>query len=175
MAQENQQKKHHHHREDLTGEHKLGDAGQLVLFILFLAAWIGDTLFFEYTTFLNRYTPLYARIPLGAILLVLAGYLAAKSHSIVFGEVRETPGIIRKGVYNHARHPMYLSEILLYTGLLIMSISLAAAVVWIAAIAFLHYISRHEEKLLIERFGDEYEQYMREVPMLLPRLRKNKK
>ncbi|MFC1614435.1 methyltransferase family protein [Gemmatimonadota bacterium] len=173
MAQEDQQKKPHH-REDLTGEHLVGDAGQIVLAILFLAAWIGDTFFFEYTTFLNRYAPLFARIPLGAALIVLSGYLAAKSHSIVFGEERETPGVIRKGVYNHARHPMYLSEILLYLGLLIMSISLAAAVAWIATIAFLCYISRYEEKLLLKRFGEEYGQYMREVPMWLPRLRKSK-
>ena len=36
----------------------------------------------------------------------------------------------------------------------------------------LHYISRHEEKLLLSRFGDEYAQYMREVGMWFPRIRK---
>lgn len=53
-----------------------------------------------------------------------------------------------------------------------LSISLAAAVVWVIAILFLHYISRHEERLLLARFGEDYEQYMREVPMWVPRLRK---
>jgi protein-S-isoprenylcysteine O-methyltransferase Ste14 len=53
-----------------------------------------------------------------------------------------------------------------------LSISLAAAVVWCIAIVFLHYISRWEEKLLLARFGEEYAQYMRDVPMWIPRLRK---
>ncbi len=53
-----------------------------------------------------------------------------------------------------------------------LSLSLAAAAVWVIAIGFLHYISLHEEKLLLARFAEEYEQYMRAVPMWLPRLRK---
>jgi protein-S-isoprenylcysteine O-methyltransferase Ste14 len=166
------QKKTHHHRDDLVGEHTLGDLGQFVLACLFAAIWIADTFLLQYTTFLNQYVPLAVRIPCGAVLLVLSGYLARTGLAIVFGEERKKPGVIRKDVFSVMRHPIYLSEILLYLGLLILSISLAAALVWIGAIAFLHYISRHEEKLLLERFGREYEQYMREVPMWIPRLRK---
>jgi protein-S-isoprenylcysteine O-methyltransferase Ste14 len=36
----------------------------------------------------------------------------------------------------------------------------------------LHYIAKFEEKLLLARFGDDYEKYLREVPMWLPRLQK---
>ena len=82
------------------------------------------------------------------------------------------PGVIRKSVFSVVRHSVYLSEILLYLGLLILSISLAASVVWIIAIVFLHYISRYEERLLVTRFGRDYEQYMHEVPMWIPRVRK---
>ena len=63
-------------------------------------------------------------------------------------------------------------QILLYLGLLMFSISLAAAVVWVIAIGFLHYISRHEEKLLLAHFGEQYTHYMLEVPMWIPRLSK---
>jgi protein-S-isoprenylcysteine O-methyltransferase Ste14 len=104
--------------------------------------------------------------------LVLSGYLARTGLSIVFGEERKKPGVIRERVFNIVRHPVYLSEILLYLGLLMLSISLAAAIVWVVAIGFLHYISRYEERLLLARFGEEYELYMREVPMWIPRLRK---
>jgi len=94
---------------------------------------------------------------------------------IVFGEVRETPCVIRKCAFGFIRHPIYMSEILLYMGLLFFSTSLAAVGVWIVIIAFLHYISRHEEKLLLERFGDEYRQYIEDVPMYIPRLRRRKR
>ena len=170
----------HHHtwreaqqqRNDLTGEHTVSDAGQIVLACLFAATWITDTFFFQYSTFLNQYVPLGVKIPLGVILLILSGYLAKTGLSIVFGEERKTPGVIRKSVFGVVRHPVYLSEILLYLGLLMLSISLAAAIVWIIAIGFLHYISCYEERLLLARFGEEYELYMREVPMWIPRLRK---
>ena len=172
MTQQHTRRKAQRQRGDLTGEHTVGDAGQIVLACLFAATWILDTFFFKYTTFLNQYVPLVIRIPLGVILLVLSGYLAKTGMSIVFGEKREQPGVIRKGVFNVVRHPIYLSEILLYLGFLMLSISLAAAVVWVIAILFLHYISRYEERLLLARFGEDYAQYMREVPMWIPRLRK---
>ena len=159
-------------RDDLTGEHTVGDAGQIVLACIFAATWIADTFFFKYTTFLNQYVPSGVRTPFGVLLLVLSGYMARTGLSIVFDEERENPGVIRKSVFNIVRHPIYLSEILLYLGLLMLSISIAAAVVWIIAIVFLHQISRYEEKLLITRFGEEYKQYMHEVPMWIPRFRK---
>jgi protein-S-isoprenylcysteine O-methyltransferase Ste14 len=55
---------------------------------------------------------------------------------------------------------------------LLLSMSLAAAFVWLIAIGFLHYISRHEEKLLLVRFGKDYKQYMQEVPMWIPGLKR---
>jgi len=79
--------KHHHGhskeiREQLTGEHKVGDAGQIILACLFMAVWITDTFI------------------------------------------------------------------------------------------FLHFISRYEERLLLSRFGEAYELYMQDVPMWIPRLKK---
>jgi len=159
-------------RDDLSGEHTVGDVGQIILACLFAALWIPDTFFLKYTTFLNSYIPLGFRMPFGVVLLVVSGYLVKTGLSIVFGEKREKPIVIRNSVFNAVRHPIYLSEILLYLGLLMLSISLAAFVVLLIAIVFLHYISRHEEKLLLARFGEEYRKYMQEVPMWIPRLRK---
>ena len=165
-------KKAHHQRDDLTGEHAVGDAGQAVLACLFMATWIGDSFFFNYTTFFNRYMPFLVRIPSGIVLLILSGYLAKIGLSVVFGEERAKPEVIRKSVFNVVRHPVYLSEILFYLGLLMLNISLAALVVLALAIVFLHKISRYEEKLLLARFGEEYRQYMRDVPMWIPRFSK---
>ncbi len=174
MTQHNTQKKRHHHRDDLIGEHAAGDAGQMVLAFMFMAIWILDTFFLKYTIFLNHYVPLVVKIPIGVVLLILSGYLARTGLSIVFGEKREKPCVIRKSVFNVIRHPIYLSEILLYLGLLMLSISLAAAVVWVIAIGFLHYISRYEERQLLAHFGEKYEQYMQDVPMWIPLLRKKR-
>jgi len=64
-----------HGRDDLVGEHPWGDAGQLLLAALFFVIWIGDQLL-GYTTFLNDVVPLFVRIPVGTLLLILAGYLS---------------------------------------------------------------------------------------------------
>ena len=162
------------HRDDLTGEHAFGDAGQLILFILFLAVWITDAFIFKYSNFLNDYIPLAVQLSLGIIVLIISGYLALRGLTIVFGEARKEPHVIRKSVFGVVRHPIYISEILLYLGLLLLNTSLAGLAVWIIAIGFLHYISRYEEKMLLARFGEEYEQYMKDVPMYFPRLRRKK-
>ena len=174
MARLNSQSDSQSHREDLAGEYKHGDAGQVVIAILFGLAWIADSFFLKYTTFLNEYVPNSIRLPLGLVFFAVSAFLAGKSHSIVFHEKREAAGVIKKSVFGIVRHPMYLSEILVYFGFLILSLSLAAVVVWVIAILFLHYISRYEEKLLLARFGEEYAQYMREVPMWIPSVRKRK-
>ena len=159
-----------HGRDDLTGEHKFGDMGQLIIVILFSIVWVLDSFVFKYTTFLNNYIPLAVQIPLGIILALGAFFLARSGMKVVFGEVRDKPGVIRKGVFWVVRHPIYNAEILFYLGLLLIRTSLAAAAVWIIAIGFLHYISRYEEKLLLARFGDDYKRYMKDVPMYFPRV-----
>ncbi|MFC1928751.1 methyltransferase family protein [Chloroflexota bacterium] len=163
----------HQHRNNLTGEHHTGDIGQLVLYCLFMALWISD-MFLKYSNFPNEYVPAVIRLPIGVLLLIVSGYMAGTGLSIVFGKKAQSQGVIRKGVFSCVRHPIYLSELILYSGLLLLNISLAAAFIWIIAIFFLHYISRYEEKLLLTRFGEEYEQYMKEVPMWFPRFYRNK-
>ena len=160
----------HQHNDKLTGEHRAGDIGQLILSLLFMALWISD-IFLMYSDFLNEYVPEVVRLPIGIILLIVSGYLAGTGLYIVFGKQPQSTGVIRKGVFGLVRHPIYLSEIILYLGLLMINISLAAALIWLIAIFFLYYISRYEERLLLARFGVEYEQYMREVPMWFPRFR----
>ena len=157
-------------REDLTGEHRLGDAGQIILAILFFSSWIIDTFFLRFSTINSPIFPWFFRIPLGFVLIFYGYYLARTGLRIVFGEVREEPRVIRERVFSIVRHPVYLSELLVYLGLLILRFSLIAFLVWIAAVVFMVYISRYEENLLIKRFGKEYIDYMEVVPMLIPRL-----
>ncbi|MDD5590596.1 MAG: isoprenylcysteine carboxylmethyltransferase family protein [Dehalococcoidales bacterium] len=155
-------------RDDLTGEYRLGDRGQIIIACLFSAVWISDSFFLNYSTFLNQYVPVAVRIPVGAVLLGLAAFLSGRGLFIVFGEKRDEPSVINKSVFGTVRHPIYLAETVLYLGLLVLSISLAALVVWAAAVAFLYRSSRYEEKLLLKRFGKDYEQYMKRVPMWIP-------
>ena len=101
--------------------------------------------------------------------MILSAYLAMTGLYIVFIEKREEPVVNRKGVFGFVRHPIYLSEILLYLGFFMFSLSLVALCVLIMAGLFLHFLSRYEEKLLLARFGASYRKYMQEVGMWIPR------
>jgi protein-S-isoprenylcysteine O-methyltransferase Ste14 len=167
-----QRKKGRRHWDELTGEHTLGGVGQAFFACLFGVVWVADTFFLRYTTLLNEYIPSLIRVIIGVAFLILSSYLASTGLAIVFGKGRRHTGVIREGVFNYVRHPIYLSEILCYLGLLLLSISLAATLVWVLTLCFMHYISRHEERLLLARFGKNYEEYMQDVPMWIPGLKK---
>ena len=158
----------HRPKDKLAGEHRLGDIGQLTFYGLFMAFWLSD-MFLGYSNSLNAYIPSAIRLPLGVLLLVVAGAMAASGMMIVYGKKNRPQGVIRKGVFRFVRHPIYVSEIIMYTGLLTLHISLAATLVFVIAIFFLYHISRCEEKLLLAKFGDEYRRYMEDVPMGFPR------
>ena len=165
--------KAHHHgryagRDDLTGEHRLGDTFQLVFLVIFLAVWVSDSFFLQYSIFLAEVIPNAIRTSLGIVILIVAGLFAFKGLRKVFKEVRQTPHVITSGVFSIVRHPIYLGSILTYLGMICFSMSLASAALWVGIIVFYRYICRYEEKLLIGRFGDEYRDYMKKVPMLFP-------
>ena len=166
-----QKEKIRYHRPGMVGEHHRGDAGQLILLILFLAVWITDAFIWHYSTFLNRVVPLYIRIPAAVIVMVAGFYLAKVGMRIVFGTEREKPELITNSVFRIVRHPIYLGAILFYPGMLLLSISLSATAIWIVIIVFYYFLSRFEEKLLIATFGDAYLEYIKRVPMLFPRPR----
>jgi len=161
-------RKKHEGREDLVGEHPFGDKGQVIILIIFVVSLIAD-ITFHFSDFLRGKIALLIRIPVSLPFLALSLYFACSGLNAIFGKVREKPEVIKEGAFSHVRHPIYSSVILLYLGILIIFLSIPAFIVWLFAIAFYYYISRYEEKILLEVFGKEYEQYMKEVPMFIPR------
>ncbi len=78
---------------------------------------------------------------------------------------------VERGPYRLVRHPMY-------TGILMLGVSLGLALgTWLLPLAstlmftLLALRTRIEERYLIERFGDQYRGYMRRVGRFFPNLR----
>jgi protein-S-isoprenylcysteine O-methyltransferase Ste14 len=163
-------KKHHGH-DDLVGEHRWGDAGQIILLIIFLVIWILDSFVYNFLTFLSEYVPIVIRIVAGITVMAFSWSLARKGLKIVFSEKREKPEVIQKGVFSFVRHPIYLGAILLYLGFILITLSLASLAFWVLlVIPFYIFISKYEEKILTSYFGQGYLNYKDKVPMLLPKL-----
>jgi protein-S-isoprenylcysteine O-methyltransferase Ste14 len=160
----------HENREDLAGEHPFGDNGQLILLIIFLIVWVFDSFILHISVFPARYVSLLLRIPLGLVLIGAAAYFAKEGMRIVFDEVRAEPSVITTGVFGRVRHPVYLGCILFYVGLVAFTFSILSAVICTIIVIFYHYISKHEERLLLNKFREQYERYMKSVPMWIPRI-----
>jgi protein-S-isoprenylcysteine O-methyltransferase Ste14 len=158
-------------RQDLAGERRFNDACQIVLFAVFVAAVVLDWAVLDLSAPIRRAVPLVFRLPATLVVLGLALYLAWTSMNTVFGEVRESLQVIRHGLYGVVRHPMYLGAMLAYLGICLLALSVLAFGVF--GVVIIYYIAtcRYEEKLLIQKLGDEYRRYRAEVPMLIPRLR----
>lgn len=165
-------RKNYEKRVDLAGENVWGDLGQLILFIVFIVGIILDLVFLRVGQSFVESVPLFLRIIVALPVLIISGYLAQSGLKIVFREERSKLVVIRTGVFSLVRHPIYLGSMLLYLGFIILSMSVIAFGIWIIIIVFYVYISRYEENILIDKLGEEYEQYMRDVSMFIPKIRR---
>lgn len=83
--------------------------------------------------------------------------------------------LIVSGPFAHLRNPLYLGNILMYTGLGVMSFALFP---WLQIAGFIFFslqyymIVQEEEKYLEQTFGKEYEDYRKKVPRFIPRFSK---
>jgi protein-S-isoprenylcysteine O-methyltransferase Ste14 len=162
-------RKHNRHPH-LSGEYRWGDLGQLILFFIFLGIWIPDSFVVHYSTFLNEVMPNYIRISLAGIVLICGWLLARNGMKAVFGTEHEKPELIRSGVFGIVRHPIYTGTILFYLGAVVTTLSVVSAVFWLVIVLFYYLISRYEERILTEAFGDEYTAYKKRTGMLFPRI-----
>lgn len=166
----------HNNRPDIAGEHPLGDTIQLIAFIVFMIVWIADSFFLKYSIYLKDIIAPGMRWSIG-VLNVVGGFLLVRNGlREVFGEIRKNPIIVESGPFKYSRHPVYFGVLLMYFGFVIATGSVISLILFLIIIAFYFYISRHEEKLLINKFGQAYEGYIQRVPMLIPRVsKKNRK
>lgn len=76
--------------------------------------------------------------------------------------------LVKNGIYKWVRHPAYLGAILLFTGIPVMLSSLLGLLVMLLLVPYLLHRIKLEESMMIERFGKEYEDYMRSSMRLVP-------
>jgi len=106
-------------------------------------------------------------LPVGSVLRVQARRTLGEYFSPVVRILPEHE-LIRHGIYKHIRHPGYLGELLLYFSVPLLLHSLYGFLVMVFLIPFILYRIRVEEKMLIEKFGDEYKDYMRKSKRFIP-------
>jgi protein-S-isoprenylcysteine O-methyltransferase Ste14 len=170
---EGYKRKSHEHREDLAGEHRWGDMGQIAFMIIFIIGIISDLFLLKTSDSWQSIIPWYYRLILFIPLFFASGYFSQKAHKIIFQKQRKKLMVIKTDVFARIRHPLYFGSILVYLSFIVLSLSSIALIIFVFVVIFYYRLCRYEEKILIEKLGDEYKEYMKKVPMLFPKLRKN--
>ena len=76
--------------------------------------------------------------------------------------------LIKHGIYKHIRHPAYLGSHLLSIGIPLIFSSLYGLFLMLGLIPCFQYRIKVEESMLLEKFGDEYREYMKKTKKLIP-------
>ena len=116
---------------------------------------------------------------IGILLVAVGGYLRFTSRRTLmkagFGlvsssrlQIVEGQRLVTDGVYSHVRHPLYLGEISRNLGFTLILSSLYGFVVVLVGSLFLPFRIQIEERMLLEEFGREYEEYKRRTKKLIP-------
>ena len=163
-------RKNFEERIDLAGEYRWGDIGQITLALIFVIGMCLDVFFLKIKVPYFEIIPIYVQILIAIPLLIISGYLARSGLNIVFREKRDNLQVIHHGVFSLVRHPVYLGSILLFLSFAVLSLSIIAIIIWVIIIFFYIYLASYEEKLLINKLGQDYERYIKDVPMFIPRV-----
>jgi protein-S-isoprenylcysteine O-methyltransferase Ste14 len=157
--------------KEKKGEHPLGDAGQGILLVIFLAVWGADSFFLHRSTFLVHDIPLLVR--LGLLALAVFGSISLiRSAGEVVHHGQRPDHVLTAGAFRYVRHPLYLGVLLFYLGLTLATVSLLSLAVFAGIFIFYNYISGYEEKLLEARYGEAYKEYKARTGKWIPKIRK---
>jgi len=132
---------------------------------------IGSALFFP--RFSSEFLGLYFSFYLGVMLIVLGQalrYFSIKQLGTDFtGNITVPNNLITIGLYKRVRHPAYLGGLIFNFGyFLCMGVWINIFLFLLPNIAVMAYRIHHEEKVLLNIFGQEYATYRKKSYRLIP-------
>lgn len=114
---------------------------------------------------------------IGTMIFALAIIVLWRSHAdlgrnwTIIPGIRDDHKLITNGIYKYIRHPMYAAHFLWAIAQVLMLHN------WIAGFSFIvtlipFYLDRvnHEEKVMFDKFGDEYKEYMNKSGRVFPKI-----
>jgi protein-S-isoprenylcysteine O-methyltransferase Ste14 len=77
--------------------------------------------------------------------------------------------LVTSGLRQRIRHPIYLGHLLIISAWTLAGGTWAHIALWLLALATGAVMIRFEEEELVQRFGQEYREYQKRVPAIVPR------
>ena len=111
--------------------------------------------------------PTWMSLAIGSVVAVIGVLIRAWAS----GHIRKAKELAVSGPYAHTRNPLYVGSLLMGIGF-----TLAAGVWWLAVLFCVLFIGIYLPVMRVEAedirriFGEEFDEYERNVPMLIPRI-----
>ena len=107
-------------------------------------------------------------IIISALILINIYNELGKNYSFTL-QIKNDHKLIKTGMYKYIRHPMYLVLILFgISQMLFLPNKIGILPILFISPLFLYFRIKGEEKMLLNTFGEEYKQYIKESKMIIP-------
>lgn len=165
-------------KEEKMSEQRVSSQEKFILFLLLIGMFILPLIYSASTwlDFANYSLPVWAGW-LGVALLLGALFVFWRAHADLglnwspSLEIREKHQLITKGIYGVIRHPMYASQWLwVIAQPLLLQNWIVGFVNLLIFIPFYMLRVQAEEKMMVDIFGDEYREYMKQTGGVLPKI-----
>ncbi|HTV57231.1 MAG TPA: isoprenylcysteine carboxylmethyltransferase family protein [Terriglobia bacterium] len=119
----------------------------------------------------------YLLVSLPTLSLLIAGgfvaLLGLAVRAVAAGYIEKSLALATAGPFARTRNPLYLGSLMLGAGFMIAGGSWVIAMVFIGLFLLIYLpVMRAEENFLRQKFGPEYDDYARVVPLFLPAVRR---
>jgi protein-S-isoprenylcysteine O-methyltransferase Ste14 len=143
---------------------KIHNLKQLICFLGFIFTVTIDLVYLKLYPTIQTVVLWYFRLMFAIPLIIIALKIANQGITIMYNEIRDPPCVIKRGPFRFSRHPMYLSALLIYLGIIIASFSILGLIYFGGVIILYNYLAQFEEKHLLLLFRGQYELYSKQVP-----------
>jgi protein-S-isoprenylcysteine O-methyltransferase Ste14 len=132
-----------------------------ILFMLNWKLWFRDPLSgFQIISWIFLFASIYPGVA-GFLLLNRKGQPESN-------HIERTTVLVESGIYKFIRHPLYCSLLLLGTGVMFKDPGKIQVILGIINLLGIYITARIEEKEMIEKFGQDYNLYMKKTKMFIP-------
>jgi protein-S-isoprenylcysteine O-methyltransferase Ste14 len=108
---------------------------------------------------------------LGILFVWWGCWVLGKNWAPSVSGVKKDAVLVTTGLYGVVRHPIYSGAFIFLAALTLVAANLLILLPTLALLALLYASIDEEETMLIDRFGDEYREYMRRTPRFIPKFR----
>ena len=131
---------------------------QIILFFFFYYNYYGLDLLAYFGWFIWILSIIFGFVPM---------YTFRKKGGVSKGKSYiHTTKLVDTGIYSIVRHPQYLAGILLNIALLLLTQHWLSVIAGIIAVIIMYFDTLKADARLIEKFGEDYKNYMESVPRL---------